>query len=166
MNKEQHSPRLQAALLVLALLSSALLVDGESLPWEKDYAGALAKAKAEKRPLFLMLTATWCGPCKMLESQTLPSPAVLSGLKEFLWVKAYEDAALNKEFNLGGYPTLLFLDASNGRVLERTSGLRAAGVVPAARHRRAARGQAAVDPGDGGTAGQGVCSRPEEDESP
>ena len=69
-----------------------------------------------------MLTATWCGPCKMLEGQTLPSPAVLAGLKEFVWVKAYGDAALNKEFNLGGYPTLLFLDASNGRVLERTTG--------------------------------------------
>ncbi len=122
MKKQQQPPRLQAALLVLALLSSALFVDGESLPWEKDYAGALAKAKAEKRPLFLMLTATWCGPCKMLESQTLPSPAVLSGLKEFVWVKAYEDAALNKKFNAGGYPTLVFLDSSSGRVLEQTSG--------------------------------------------
>jgi len=92
------------------------------LPWEKDYAGALARAKAEKRPLFLMLTATWCGPCKLLESQTLPSPAVLSGLKEFVWVKACEDAALNEEFDLGGYPTLMFLDSSSGRVLERSSG--------------------------------------------
>lgn len=138
MKKEQQQPpRLQAALLVLALLSSALFVDGEALPWEKDYAGGLAKAKAEKRPLFLMLTATWCGPCKMLESQTLPSPAVLSGLKEFVWVKAYEDEALNKKFHAGGYPTLVFLDSSSGRVLEQSSGYGAPG--PFLRHVLAAR---------------------------
>jgi thiol-disulfide isomerase/thioredoxin len=108
--------------LALALLFSAPIVDGESLPWEKDYASALARAKAEKRPLFLMLTATWCGPCKMLENETLPCPAVLSALKEFVWIKAYEDKALNNEFHLGGYPTLVFLDSSSRRVLEQSSG--------------------------------------------
>jgi thiol-disulfide isomerase/thioredoxin len=92
------------------------------LPWEKDYAGALAKAKAEKRPLFLMLTATWCGPCKLLESQTLPSSTILSGLKEFVWVKAYEDTNLNERFKAGGYPTLVFLDSASEEVLERSTG--------------------------------------------
>jgi thiol-disulfide isomerase/thioredoxin len=128
---------LQAVLLALALLWARPVTGGPPLPWEKDYEGALAKAKAEKRPLFLMLTATWCGPCKMLESRTLPSPAVFSSLKEFVWVKAYEDAALNKEFNMGGYPTLVFLDASNGRVLERTTGYEPPG--PFLRHVIAAR---------------------------
>lgn len=65
-----------------------------TLPWESDYVTALAKARAEKRPIFLMLTATWCGPCKMLESQTLPDPIIRSGLKEFVWVKTYEDKEL------------------------------------------------------------------------
>ena len=130
-------PPLQAAWLAVVLLSATPVTAGPPLPWEKDYAGALAKAKAEKRPLFLMLTATWCGPCNMLEGQTLPSPVVLSGLKEFVWVKAYEDAALNKEFNLGGYPTLVFLDSSSGRVLEQTCGYEPPG--PFLRHVIAAR---------------------------
>ena len=58
---------------LIFLLSSRLLA-AEGLPWETNYPVALAKAKQEKRPLFLMLTATWCGPCKMLEGQTLPDP--------------------------------------------------------------------------------------------
>jgi hypothetical protein len=96
-------PPFQAILLASALLSLTPVMAEPPLPWEKDYAGALAKAKGEKRPLFLMLTATGRGPCKLLESQTLPSPAVFSGLKEFVWVKAYEDAALNEKFNVGGW---------------------------------------------------------------
>jgi thiol-disulfide isomerase/thioredoxin len=128
---------LQAPLLIFALLTSTPTMAEPPLPWERDYAGALAKAKAEKRPLFLMLTATWCGPCKLLESQTLPSPSILSGLREFVWVKAYEDTNLDERFKAGGYPTLVFLDSSSGDVLERSTGYESPG--PFLRHVIAAR---------------------------
>ena len=58
----------------------------------------------------------------MMESETLPCPAVLSGLEQFVWVKAYEDKTLNTQFDLSSYPTLVFLDSSSGRVLEQSSG--------------------------------------------
>ena len=106
---------------LIYLLSSRLLA-AEGLPWETNYPVALAKAKQEKRPLFLMLTATWCGPCKMLEGQTLPDPTIRDGLKEFVWVKAYEDAELNKKYELGGYPTLVFIDPAKDRVLYKHVG--------------------------------------------
>ncbi len=94
----------------------------ESLPWEKDYPSALARAKAEKRPILLMLTATWCGPCRILESQTLVDPAIRDGMKEFVWVKAYEDKELNARFMSLGYPTVVFIDAENEKVLSRIHG--------------------------------------------
>ncbi len=90
MDMRMKSSRIRVCLMALALSLTATAFAAESLPWEKDYTTALARAKAEKRPLFLMLTATWCGPCKMLESQTLPDSAIRAGLKEFVWVKAYE----------------------------------------------------------------------------
>jgi thiol-disulfide isomerase/thioredoxin len=92
------------------------------LPWEKNYAAALAKAKAEKRPVFLMLTAEWCGPCKWFEKNTLPTPLMRDGMKEFVWVQAFEDEALNKQFGVAGYPTLVFLNPADERVLEKSSG--------------------------------------------
>jgi thiol-disulfide isomerase/thioredoxin len=109
-------------LLALAVGCATLCRAEQPLPWEKDFPTALAKAKAAKQPLFLMLTATWCGPCKMLESQTLTADSVRSALKEFVWVKAYEDKALNSRFHLGGYPTLVFLDSQGEQILEHTTG--------------------------------------------
>src|SRR5690242_18022876 len=119
-----HMKRLFLAGVCLALVLrlSVASPPPEMLPWEKDYAAALAKAKAAKRPLFIMLTASWCGPCKMLEKQTLTDESIRAGLKEFVWVKAYEDKALNEKFELEGYPTLVFFDPASGRVLSRTSG--------------------------------------------
>jgi thiol-disulfide isomerase/thioredoxin len=113
-------------LLLLAAPWQARAETGEKLPWETDYATALAKAKTEKRPLFLMLTATWCGPCKSLESKTLTDPAIRSGLKEFVWVQAFEDKALDKKFEIGGYPTLVFLDVVKDQVVARSMGYEAA----------------------------------------
>jgi thiol-disulfide isomerase/thioredoxin len=92
------------------------------LPWESSYTEALAKAKAEKKPIFLMLTATWCGPCKSLESETLPTPAIRDALKDFVWVKAYEDKKLNEQFGLQGYPTLVFVDPQTEKPFFKTSG--------------------------------------------
>ena len=122
MDMRMKSSRIRVCLMALALSLTATAFAAESLPWEKDYTTALARAKAEKRPLFLMLTATWCGPCKMLESQTLPDSAIRAGLKEFVWVKAYEDGELNKKFGLSGYPTLVFIDPVTDRVLARQVG--------------------------------------------
>ena len=97
------------------------------LPWESSYAEALIKAKTEKKPIFLMLTATWCGPCKSLESETLPDPAIRDALQDFIWVKAYEDKQLNERFGRGGYPTLVFINAEMEKPFFKTTGYEPAG---------------------------------------
>jgi thiol-disulfide isomerase/thioredoxin len=91
------------------------------LAWEKDYETALSRAKAEKKPLMVMMTATWCGPCKMLEKQTLDEPWTRYFLSEFVIVKAYEDKDVEKTYGLTGYPTLVFTD-SEGKAAYTTVG--------------------------------------------
>ncbi len=118
---------MQSLALALVLPSLCLAGAGASLPWEKDYATALAKAKAGQRPMFIMLTATWCGPCKLLEAQTLTNHAVLEGLKEFVWVKAYEDKALDEKFEQTGYPTLVFFNPETDQPIYKTAGYQPAG---------------------------------------
>ena len=84
------------------------------LAWEKDFPTALEKARSTRKPLMVMMTATWCGPCKHLESQTLSDPWIRHFLSGFVVVKAYEDRKVEETYGLQGYPTLVFTD-SNGR---------------------------------------------------
>jgi thiol-disulfide isomerase/thioredoxin len=91
------------------------------LPWEKDYQAAMAKAATEKKPVMVMMTATWCGPCKMLEKETLNDPWVKHFLADFIIVKAYEDKQVEAKYPMNGYPTLVFTD-SQGKEMHRTVG--------------------------------------------
>ncbi len=43
---------------------------------EGDWKKALAKAKAEKKLIFVDAYATWCGPCKKLQKEVFPDAAV------------------------------------------------------------------------------------------
>jgi thiol-disulfide isomerase/thioredoxin len=92
-----------------------------ALTWEKDYPTALEKARAEGRPLMVMMTATWCGPCRMLENETLADPWIRHFLSGFVLVKAYEDREVERAYGLGGYPTLVFTD-SGGSAAHKTVG--------------------------------------------
>ena len=104
-------------------------LEGEKKPvtfWETDYHAALAKAKNESKPLFVMLTIQGCGPCKRLEEEALAHSAIQSFLEPFLKVQIYADAneknaEIAQKLQASGYPTLVCL-AGNERVLNRWSG--------------------------------------------
>lgn len=91
------------------------------LPWEKDFDAAITKAAADKRPMMVMMTATWCGPCKALEGEVLNNAWVKHFLSGFVIVKAYEDKAVEAKYPMNGYPTLVFLDSA-GKEMHRTVG--------------------------------------------
>ena len=91
------------------------------LAWEQNVPTALEKARAEGRPLLIMMTATWCGPCKALEEQTLDDPWIRQVLSRFVLVKAYEDREVERTYGCRGYPTLVFV-RGDGRRAHTTSG--------------------------------------------
>lgn len=94
----------------------------DDLPWEKDFETAKEKAVAQNKPLFVMMTATWCGPCKMLEKETLPNKKIQDALNDFIWVQAFEDENVESKYQCNGYPTLVFVDASTDKVFSRSTG--------------------------------------------
>jgi thiol-disulfide isomerase/thioredoxin len=91
------------------------------LTWEADYAAALERAQREDRPLLVMMTATWCGPCKMLEEQTLNDPWIRHFLSPFVMVQAYEDKTIEEKYEGAGYPTLAFCN-SEGKLAYKCTG--------------------------------------------
>lgn len=98
-----------------------------ALPWQPDYATALAKARSEKKPLFIMMSAPWCGPCQHMEMTTLLNLGVGEALADFVWFKSMEDKIIDTMFGAAGYPTFAFADPVREVSVKTLSGYQPAG---------------------------------------
>lgn len=92
-----------------------------------NYEEALQKAKTEEKLVFVYLYADWCGVCKSLKKNTLKDKEVGQFYNDeyvslALNAEKGEGKKIAKSIELRSYPTLLFLDGGNGRILNRVSG--------------------------------------------
>lgn len=86
----------------------------------------LSLAKIENKKNFIDAYAVWCGPCKMLDKNTLTNQTVIELLnKEFIVFKfdaeKGEGKILAEKFMIKEYPTLMVLD-SNGKLVSKSIG--------------------------------------------
>jgi thioredoxin-related protein len=93
---------------------------------ESNYETIIQKSKTEKKPIFLMLYATWCPHCAKMKSEVLQDTVVTNLLsKNYIctWqdVDKEEGIVLNKKFNITSLPAFIFLD-SNENELYRLKG--------------------------------------------
>jgi thiol:disulfide interchange protein len=90
------------------------------LVWQRDLRRALKEAKASDKMILVDVYTDWCGPCKMLDTNTYSSPDVVMFLrKNFICVKVNaEDPTLGNwvsaKYEIDGYPSIVVL-ASNGK---------------------------------------------------
>jgi thiol:disulfide interchange protein len=88
---------------------------------------ALKKAEAEGRDVFVYLWTEWCAPCRQIEAIAFADSAVAIAIGEYVPVKLNaeegEGVEVNARYEVGGYPTFLFLN-SGGTELGRVSGTR------------------------------------------
>jgi thioredoxin-related protein len=116
------------AFLVMASSPNAT-GEGQGIKFhEGTWAEAVQKAKKEKKAIFLDISASWCGPCKMLKRNSFPNGEVGAYFnKQFVNVEVDgevgEGIMLAQKFQIRGYPTLVFLDKSE-KVLLQTAGYR------------------------------------------
>lgn len=101
--------------------ASAPAAHAPELSWE----AAVAAAAADGRPIFLDFGARWCPPCNQLRVEVLEDPADRAVLDGFHVVAVDADLPeswpLKDRFGVGGYPTLLVVDAA-GAVQGRLTG--------------------------------------------
>ncbi len=71
---------------------------------EDDYAGALAKAKAARVPLFVDAWASWCHSCVSLKSFVFTDPRLAVEAKHFVWLAVDTENPRNADF-VGKFPS-------------------------------------------------------------
>jgi len=92
-----------------------LLVAHGQTPWETNFASAVKKATASKKPIFVDFHASWCGPCKQLDEVFKEARAkALLAHAVCLSIDVDKDQADAQRFNVTGIPRLLLL-SSDGR---------------------------------------------------
>jgi thiol:disulfide interchange protein DsbD len=129
------SKRMKLASIVPAVAGAAMLFswlglnhgvdpNAPAITWLTNEESALAKARAEGKPVLIDFGAEWCAACKKLEHQTFPDPNVRAEAARFvaLRVDATDDedptiARLKDKYKVVGLPTVIMLDKSGKEVV-------------------------------------------------
>ena len=132
-NKEKAMKTLHVLVIFFAV--SLLYVSPASAENSKEgiqftkgtWADIIRMAKKENKIIFADCYTTWCGPCKMLSKNIFPQKAVGDYFNaNFINVKIDcekgEGPALKNKFGVSAFPTMLFINADNEKVLHRVVG--------------------------------------------
>jgi thioredoxin 1 len=95
---------------------------------------ALSKAKLENKPLFFDAYASWCGPCKTMDSIVYTNPKVAAYfngkyISFRIDMEKGEGPDLAKRYpSIDGYPSLLFF-GSDGHLIKTILGSRTTSIL-------------------------------------
>jgi thioredoxin-like negative regulator of GroEL len=92
---------------------------------DADVDGALARARAERKPVLLYWGAKWCPPCNQLKATLFNRQDFIGLSKNFVAVHVDGDLPgaqkLGTRFKVRGYPTMILM-AADGREITRLPG--------------------------------------------
>jgi uncharacterized protein len=86
------------------------------LPWG---GAAFARARAERKPVLLSISATWCHSCHEMDRTSYADPFIATLINERfvpIRVDADDRPDISERYNLGGWPTTAFL-TPEGQIL-------------------------------------------------
>lgn len=111
---------------LLSVSLSLTAQDGISFTEFNTWSEVLAKAAAEDKLIFMDAYTTWCGPCKMMNSNIFPLEDVGAFFNtHFINVKVDmekgEGIELAKRYAVNAYPTFLFVSAE-GKLVHKGLG--------------------------------------------
>ncbi|MBV8325683.1 thioredoxin family protein [Chryseobacterium sp.] len=114
-------------LSIVSALFIGVLTLAQGIKFEEgNFASILAKAKKEKKLIFIDAYASWCGPCKLMAKNIFPLQAVgdyynSHFINAKIDMEKGEGVDLAKKYNVKAFPTYLFIDGS-GEAVHRTLG--------------------------------------------
>ena len=124
-----------------------------------DFPGAIARARAENKPLFVDAWAPWCHSCVSMKSYVFPDGVLSPVAGKYVWLEVDTEKPVNRafveQFPMEAWPTLLVIDPRTGQAVRRWVGS-ATAVELGARLRSTA---LALTPGAPGTPAQAALAR-------
>jgi protein disulfide-isomerase len=113
--------------ITLFLILGSLTIQAQELTWQTDMKKAMEISKKTKKPLLLFFTGSdWCGWCMRLQNEVLKTPEFAKWAdKNVVLVELdfprrtpqlpeiqKQNAELQQTFQVQGYPTVWFVNAS------------------------------------------------------
>jgi thiol:disulfide interchange protein DsbD len=94
-----------------------------SIKWFNSVEPALARAKETGKPVMIDFYATWCVPCKMLDTSTYRNRDVVNESEHWIMVRidVDENQELATRYRVQSVPTIVLL-SSDGKEKERKVG--------------------------------------------
>lgn len=105
------------------LLSTLSTVAGPQ--FHKDYHSGLTSAKTSGKPIVIVFSAAWCGPCQQMKLSVYPSETVAPFHDDFIWIYLDVDNPDNSpvvnQHRVTAIPHIALKD-SNGKTLKTLRG--------------------------------------------
>ncbi|HLO98231.1 MAG TPA: thioredoxin family protein [Fimbriimonas sp.] len=103
----------QKLLTALLLATTAGISAAQEFPWRTNEKTAFEEAKAQKKPVMVYFTTSWCGWCKIMEQQTFSKPTVIKQAQAYIPLKLdaeKEGKNLAAKYKVHAYPHFIFVN--------------------------------------------------------
>lgn len=94
------------------------IVSGATDRWPPELKNVFAPSPESKKPALVTFTATWCGPCKVLDAEIRSHERLKAEAAQWqsVTIDVDQHPAVARQFLVQGIPTILFVDANSKSV--------------------------------------------------